>query len=192
MALYNNTRAMIRSGFITLLDEQPFSRITVRGITDCCGISRNTFYYYYQDIYALLEDVFNVEIERISAGVQDYDSWQKAFLEATAFARAHRKAIFHVHSSANHALLEQYYQKTILSAILAYVRREAEGLAVSERSILALARFYTAALTGLTIDWLNSGMKGDPAALLDDLGPLLNGNIRASLERTAQGQQGIK
>lgn len=186
MALYNNTKAVIRSGFIALLDEQPFSKISVRDITDYCGISRNTFYYYYQDIYALLEDVFNTEIERISAGMQDYDSWQKAFLEATAFARAHRKAIFHVHNSANRCLLEQYYQKTTLSAMLAYIRKEAEGLAVSERSILALARFYTAALAGLTIDWLNGGMKGDPAAFLDDLSPLLNGNIRASLERTAQ------
>lgn len=185
MALHSNTKAIIRKGFVALLDERSFSKITIRDITDRCGISRNTFYYYYQDVYALLEDIFNTEIEKFSAEAKDYDSWQKAFLDATAFARAHRKAILHIFNSANRNLLECYYQKTIMPAMISYIQKEAQGLNVSQRDIQVLARFYTAALTGLSIDWLNDGMKDDPTAFLDDLGSLLNGNIRASLERTA-------
>lgn len=185
MALYNNTKAIIREGFVALLDKEPFNKITVRDITEHCKVSRNTFYYYYQDIYALLEDTFNTEIERLTAESKSYDSWQKAFLDATTFARAHRKAIFHIYNSTNRSLLEQYYQKTVLTAMVAFVRKEADGLDVAEHNILALAKFYTAALVGLTVDWLNGGMRNDPAAFLDDLVPLLDGNIRVSLERTA-------
>ncbi len=185
MALYNNTKAVIRKGFVTLLDEQPFNKISVRDITEYCNISRNTFYYYYQDIYALVEDIFNTEVERISAGVKNYDSWQKAFLDATTFARAHRKAIFHIYNSANRSLLERYYHKTILTSMVAYIQKEAEGLSVADHYINTLAHFYTAALTGLSVDWLNNGMKDDPAAFLDDLSPLLDGNIRAALKRTS-------
>lgn len=185
MALYNNTKAVIKQGFVALLDEQPFHKISVRDITEHCGISRNTFYYYYRDIYALVEEIFNEESDRIAADAKEYDSWQKAFLDATTFARAHRKAIFHIYDSANRSLLEHYYHRTILTAMTVYVRGAAAGLDVTERNILALARFYAAALTGLSVDWLNDGMKDDPAAFLDDLVPLLDGNIRASLERAA-------
>lgn len=186
MALYNNTKSVISREFLELLSERPFDKISVRDITERCGISRNTFYYYYQDIYALVEEILNAEIEKVSTKVEDYDSWQKAFLDATAFARTHRKAVFHIYNSANRGLLESYYHRTILPAMLRYVRREAQGLDVAERSILALAQFYTAALTGLSAEWLNDGMKEDPAAFLDDLSPLLDGNIRASLERAAK------
>ena len=60
---------------------------------------------------------------------------------------------------------------------------EAEGLNVSESQIMALARFYTAALAGLTLEWIGSGMKGEPDSFIDDLGGMLDGNIRCSLER---------
>jgi len=48
---------------------------------------------------------------------------------------------------------------------------------------MALARFYTAALAGLTLEWIGSGMKGEPDSFIDDLGGMLDGNIRRSLER---------
>ena len=63
------------------------------------------------------------------------------------------------------------------------IRKEAEGLNVSESQIMALARFYTAALAGLTLEWIGSGMKGEPDSFIDDLGGMLDGNIRRSLER---------
>ena len=67
--------------------------------------------------------------------------------------------------------------------MLGYIRHEAECLDVSERKIMALARFYTAALAGLTIEWIGSGMKGEPDSFIEDLGDMLDGNIRRSLER---------
>ena len=45
----------IRDSFIKLLNERPLSQITVRDIVDACGVNRNTFYYYFQDIPQLVE-----------------------------------------------------------------------------------------------------------------------------------------
>lgn len=180
------TKLAIRQSFMELLAESAFDRITVRDITARSGVSRNTFYYYYQDIYALAEDIFNEEIEKVVARVKYYDSWQRAFADATAFASAHKKAILHIYNSPSRNLLESYYHKTVLAAMLSFVQQEAEGLDVPEQKILALARFYTAALTGLSAEWLSAGMKGTMDAFLGDLGVLLDGNIRRSLERAAR------
>ena len=146
-------------------------------------VTRNTFYYYYTDIYALTEDVFESEVEKLSESIDSYDSWQKAFLAATAFAAENKRMILHLHNSAHRDILARYFHKTILTGMLSYVQKEAEGLDVSERKIMALARFYTAALAGLTVEWLDSGMKGAPDSFLADLGDMLDGNIRHSLER---------
>ena len=74
------TKNAIRRSFIELLAERPFDKISVRDIAERSEVTRNTFYYYYTDIYALAEDVFESEIEKLSERVEGYDSWQKAFL----------------------------------------------------------------------------------------------------------------
>ena len=52
------TKKAIRESFLRLVAKKPLDKITVRDIVDDCGINRNTFYYYFQDIYAVLEDYY--------------------------------------------------------------------------------------------------------------------------------------
>ena len=177
------TRDIIRQSFLALLDERPFDKISVRDIAEKSGITRNTFYYYYADIYALVADIFEAELEHLVHDISTSDSWQTSFRTATAFLVRKRRAVYHIYHSSSRDLLERYYRKAILTAMVDFVRKIAEGLTVAESKILALARFYTAALTGLTADWLSGGMKDQPDAFLEDLGTMLDGNIRLSLER---------
>ena len=61
----NFTKKAIREAFIQLLEERPLSQITVKDIVDRCGVNRNTFYYYYQDIPQLLETIVSQDVDRI-------------------------------------------------------------------------------------------------------------------------------
>ncbi|NFF79484.1 TetR family transcriptional regulator, partial [Clostridium sporogenes] len=54
------TKKMIREVFIKMLNERPLNKITVKDIATACEINRNTFYYYYTDIYALLSEIFQI------------------------------------------------------------------------------------------------------------------------------------
>ena len=51
------TKKAILESFLHLVGKKPLDKITVRDIVDDCGINRNTFYYYFQDIYAVLEEL---------------------------------------------------------------------------------------------------------------------------------------
>lgn len=51
------TKNAIRKGFLDLLEQRPLDKISVVDIADHCGVNRNTFYYYYCDIYALVREV---------------------------------------------------------------------------------------------------------------------------------------
>ena len=51
------TEKAIKASFLKLLDERPLARITVRDITQECGITRNSFYYHYHDIPQLMEQI---------------------------------------------------------------------------------------------------------------------------------------
>ena len=51
------TEKAIKGTFIQLLSEKPLSEITIKELTEACGINRNTFYYHYRDLTALVEEI---------------------------------------------------------------------------------------------------------------------------------------
>ncbi len=73
------TKIALIQSFIKLLNETPMDKITVKDIVEDCGVNRNTFYYYFSDIYAMLEEVFISETQSALEGQKNYDSWQESF-----------------------------------------------------------------------------------------------------------------
>ncbi|MEA4832793.1 MAG: TetR/AcrR family transcriptional regulator [Oscillospiraceae bacterium] len=183
------TKQAIIQTFIMLLNEKPFDKITVTDIVERCGINRNTFYYYYSDIYALIDELFKTETQKIINANKEFNTWQEGFFEATGFALENKKAIFHIYNSMNRDVLEKYIYDVTKNNMTQFVQKQAEGLDASKEDINAISAFYTAALVGLVTKWLQDGMKDNPEPFIERLGILLEGDIRAALLKTKQSIQ---
>ena len=48
------TKRALAASLKSIMAHKPFSKITVTEIIDDCGVNRKTFYYHFEDIYALL------------------------------------------------------------------------------------------------------------------------------------------
>lgn len=72
------TRNAIVSAFLQLLNERPLSKITVKDIVDSCGINRNTFYYYFEDIPSLIEAISKQEVDLLTQKHAKVDSMEVA------------------------------------------------------------------------------------------------------------------
>ena len=59
------TEKAIVDAFVSLLNEHPLDKITVKNIIDKCGVNRSTFYYYFEDIYDLINKIFEYETGKI-------------------------------------------------------------------------------------------------------------------------------
>ena len=97
------TKQAIRKAFLELLNERSLSKITVRDITDRCGINRNTFYYHYQDMPALLEEICSIQVERIVADHPSISSFADCLDVIIKFALENKRAIMHIYYSDNRA-----------------------------------------------------------------------------------------
>lgn len=60
------TKFKIISAFWKLYKEKRIEKITVRDITDLCGIHRATFYLHYQDVYQVLERIKSYLLQELS------------------------------------------------------------------------------------------------------------------------------
>ena len=58
----NRTKDAIVAAFGELLTERPLSKITVKDIVDRCEISRNTFYYHFEDSFHPDSDIWKFHL----------------------------------------------------------------------------------------------------------------------------------
>lgn len=178
------TKKLIRSVFIELLNEKPLNKITVKDIANSCGINRNTFYYYYSDIYALLSEIFQTELKSIISEYNDTMSWEESFVLATRFALGNKKLIYNIYNSMQREELVNYIYSVSGNMMERYVNKVSQGIKASEYDMKLIAVFYQCALTEMVIRWISSGMKEDPEEIIRRIGKLFDGNIKLSLERS--------
>ena len=99
-------RDAIKAAFIRLLEERPLRDITVKDVVSACGVNRNTFYYHFRDILALLEEIIVDQADRIIADQGPAASMADCLETAARFAQERRQAVLHINQSAHRDLFE--------------------------------------------------------------------------------------
>ena len=179
------TKKIIREEFIKILNERPLNKITVKDIASACDINRNTFYYYYTDIYAILSEIFQTELQIVIDEYNDTLSWEESFIVATKFSLQNKTAIYHVYNSMQKEELEDYLFNVSGNIMSRYVEKVSDGISASSGDKKLIASFYQCALTEMVLRWIASGMKEDPDTIIRRIGWLFDGHIALSLKRSA-------
>ncbi|EJE7235588.1 TetR/AcrR family transcriptional regulator C-terminal domain-containing protein [Clostridium botulinum] len=179
------TKKMIREVFIKMLNERPLNKITVKDIATACEINRNTFYYYYTDIYALLSEIFQIELQTVIDEYNDTLSWEESFIVAARFALENKIAIYHVYNSMQREEVVNYIYNVSGNVMIRYVEKVSDGISASLGDRKLIASFYQCALTEMVLHWIATGMKEDPDIIVRRIGYLFDGNIELSLKRSA-------
>ena len=59
------TKTRLAAALKSSMSRKSFDKITVKELLEACDLSRPTFYYHFQDIYALMEWMFSNEMVRL-------------------------------------------------------------------------------------------------------------------------------
>ncbi len=174
-------RALVAS-LKDLLAEKPLDKITVTDLTEHCGVNRMTFYYHFKDIYDLVEWACIESATRALAGQKTYDTWQQGFLQILQAVQKDKVFVTKVYHSISREHIENYLYRLTYDLMFGVVEEKAAGMTVRPEDKEFIASFYKYAFVGLTLEWVRTGMKDDPAALVERVSVLIHGDITKSLE----------
>lgn len=156
---------MIARGLQELMETTPFEDISVGDIARRCQVSRNTFYYYFQDKFDVIHWIFYTEITPILEASFSLNQWEDGLLALFQYLRANKKFyinILRVHGQNSFVeCLMEFYEKlaeTILCRINGYDQ-------FSPKELKWICRFYAYGLTGGILDWVKHDMEQDPAPI---------------------------
>lgn len=151
------TEEKILNAALKLLEEKNLDKISVKDICDECEINRNTFYYHYTDIYAVLDALLenaSTLMKKEGEGSDMLTDYEKR----VAFISTNKKAVMHVYQSKQRETISSYIHRLSHDFVSEYVYKAAEGKKVSENDILFICSFYECALEGLIYRWLENNM----------------------------------
>ena len=181
----NFTKQAIKSAFMKLLNEQPLNKISVRSIVEECGINRNSFYYHFQDLPALAEEIVKENTDRIIAEHAATSTIEECLDVAIDFALKNRRAALHLYNSASRETFEQHLSALCRHAVTEYVDTVLAGRSVDESDKALLITFFKCQLFGQIIEWLGDGMRYDLRGQFHRICELMEGSAEAAFDRCA-------
>ncbi len=180
------TKKALSNSLKKLMREKPLSKITVNDIIKDCGLNRRTLYYYFHDIYELLEWTFVTEIREILGENKTYETWQKGFVSILNYLKENKKIVLNAYNSIDRNRLEDHLYDYVAKLIYDVVQDLSKDLNVSMESKMDVVKFYEIALTGLIIDWIKNDMVQGPKRLTDKLSKIVQGDIYRSLKKLSK------
>ena len=177
------TKKAIRDSFVKLLNEKSLSQITIRDIVDDCGVNRNTFYYYYQDLPQLVESIVDEDAERIIRGHPTIDSLDDCINVALEFALVNRKAVLHIYRSVNRDIYEQYQWRVCTYVVRTYVDGVLGNRKITSEDYTTVVDYLKCVSFGMIMGWLETGMNPNAMARFRRILELKCGDLEHLIDR---------
>ncbi len=174
-----HTERIIMETFQQMLEEMPFYKITVSGLVKRCGISPNTFYYHYRDIYGLLE----VWVAKWLSQFTPRDDWKES---AKAFMRecqAHENLVSNLLNYLSRDQIEQaLFAADDDDLIYKYVKDHAGERDIPDTKLRSIADFCRYASYGFFLKGFWNREQYDVDLLADELDRYIRCFVSAALE----------
>ena len=162
-------KRVIADTLTTLLTQKSVDKITVKELVAACGISRQSFYYHFQDIMDVIEwsvsQAIQASVEISLAAQTPRDALKSVILSL----QKDGKLIQHLVGSQRRAEIEKILVEAMRTYLREMIQVKEVNLPVSYRDMEAAIHFLSYGLVGMLMENLNKGQDADFAAqqLLD-------------------------
>ena len=188
MANVNITKRAIQEAFLAVLNEKSLGKITVKDITDRCGINRNTFYYHYQDIPALLEEICQIQVDELVNKYPELNSVEECLDAAMQIVMDNKRAVMHIYNSDNRNTYVSSLWRMCEATVTTYFNTAFTDDRLSPEDRQLLIRYHKCECFGLILDWINNGLREDYVEGTRRLCQMKKGSVEDMIRRIRQGE----
>jgi len=183
----NFTEKAIKTTFSKMLEEKPLSQITVKDLVKECGINRNSFYYHFQDIPTLAEEIVKEHVDRCIERFPEIDSIEEVLEVSLTFIYEKKKSVLHIFNSGNRDIVEKYLMEACEYAVANYINTVISGRNIKKEAKALLIQLVKCLCFGEMMDWLLGGMEEDLREPFHQLCELNKGHIEEVILKSLEG-----
>ena len=166
------TKRALATSLKKLLSQKELTKISIKDITDDCGIQRQTFYYHFDNIYDLMSKAFEYELVHESR-IYEEVTWEYAINSFLQWMKENRVIIRNILANAELPYLKRAMYPLIAKSIScgSFVQ-ENEQSAIKQQEEFCI-NFLTIGITQYVLEWVESDFRESIEDIVDHMSWLL-------------------
>lgn len=183
-----NTKRTLAASLKKFMEIKPLSKITVSEIISDCGVNRKTFYYHFEDIYALLKWMLDEEAVEV---VKQFDllvDYREAILFIMDYVKNNKHLLSCAYDSMGRDEMKRFFYADFVGIVQSAIDTTEQqlGLAVNTTFKKFLVHFYTEAIAGLLISEFKDQEDHNPQKVVEYFSLILKSSLPEVLKSAAE------
>lgn len=147
------TKRAIIDCTLSLAEKKSLRKITVRDIVSACGITRNTFYYYFHDIYDVIDQAIEEYVSALDQAGGEAE-WEAAIFSAIEFVAVHKRVWQNLYRSVGHKEVSRFVMPRLHKVLMQNIEKLLGDRTIGDRELYIICSFYEEGLFGVMARWL--------------------------------------
>ena len=177
------TKYALAEALKKMMGVKPIDKITIKDLVEICGVNRQTFYYHFDDVYDLLEWIFEEDADKILPKELVYENWQDDVIRFLDHLKANSTYVINVYNSNRRLHMLNYIKNRALAYVRGLAEMRAGGRNVDRKDYEFVVEFCADGVVALTSRWLDKGMELPEGMDEERLLKLLDNTIETLLSR---------
>ena len=182
------TKNAIIEKTLELAEKKPINKITVKELTQACGITRNTFYYHFHDVYDVVDSLLKDKVASIDLG--DTDTLEERLFDLLDYAASYKKVWVSIYNAMGREKFSEYMVRRLHTLLTAYFNHLTQNEPMDAKDKYIVSSFYEEAVMGILIRWLLSSKSTDEAGdllyVMGRIRVLFSGQIELVIENSRE------
>ena len=180
----DNTKMNLGIALKKLLKEKPLEKIRIHDLTKLVGINRQSFYYHYADIYALVGDVIRSAIFETVGEHCTMDTWEEGMLAMYQRTLEEKEFVVAIYNAIPKERIQLFLEDVLTTYMIYALKDTAGGQLLSEEDRDIFIRFITYGFTGTYLQWIQTGMRTDPSVIISRVSVLTKEGLSSAIIRS--------
>lgn len=179
------TKQAPSTAFKELLKRKSFSKITVSELIRECNVNRKTFYYHFEDIYALLKWTLEQETFEVVKQFDFAADCQDAFLYVIGYIEQNSFFLNCIYDSLGRDQMKRFLYQDLVGIIDSVVRNAEKDADASlpDNQRTFLTEFYTEGIAGMLINTFQEHHALNRAELIECFSLIVRNSIPATVRQ---------
>lgn len=182
------TKRQLTDSLKKLMRSKPLHKISIREITDGCGVNRQTFYYHFSDIYDQLRWMYQQEAIALLEKQEGVLLWQDGLLQLFHYLDENREICLCTIDSVGREHLHRFFYSDIYNLLHRTIDTLLKDFDVDEGYRSVLTQFYVCALSGMIENWLRGEIPYTPEELVHMADVTFQDHYNGALMRLSKEQ----
>ena len=169
-------KLLIADTFTQMLEKEDIDKITVTKLIEKCHISRQTFYYHFQDIMDVLEWTFRRATQELAQESLAAGGRAAALRTYVGFVVQHRKKLEKLLYSRRWVQIEGMLVEAVMMYLREIARKEAPDMEISYDDLDVMLRFYACGMVGVLMLYVGKKQLNEEK-LVRQLDKIITGNM---------------